>query len=185
MGQVKASSDFINYSPDDVALKLDLSIQGHDFYEVNVTITQVNQSMTLISQISSGKIWGVYLEPRYNYYYEKERVPDPSVFCGAHALIGDQLLVGADYYSTAHVSRLLGDYTLAIYNLDAADVQLDLELILVKGNIGKEVNIPPSDLFASLDLSLFKFPIIITIFLVGTFLLFKLFNKIDKFIFNN
>ena len=170
-------SDFITYKPEDVSLQLGIKIINNNYFEKNVTITDQNKSLTLVANVNSGTIWAVFIEPRHNYYYEKSRIPDPTAFCGVHSLLGEQKLANVDYYGVGQVTREVGEYTLAVFNLQDTG-NLDLNLVILNKIIGNEVIIKKPDSIGSIDwVKTISFLVVIVVVVIFTY---KIIDKLDK-----
>ena len=172
-----AQSDYLTYNKDDVSINADINLVKNDYFERNITINEMNSSFTVIAQVNNGKLWGIIIEQQYNYYKTKAILPDPRIFCGLHALLGEQLLPGLDYYGSKNVSLSEGKYVLAVYNLNDQE-GLNLHLTVLNKVIGPEVLIPPPD-----SLDLFKLSFIVIVFVTLSFFVYKFIDKVDKYVF--
>ena len=148
----------ISYSENDVSMKVsNIQIPLGGALEINVSITNINKSMTIIIEVAKngGTVWGLYLENQSTYYNAKNST-DPQLFStNGLSQCCTKLLDHVTYYATKHINRSIGEnYVLALYNTHLhEETTAVFNIIILKGLLGEEVNLirpPESDFLVSI-----------------------------------
>jgi hypothetical protein len=104
------SNDYhISFNQSSLSMNLTLSMKQGEIIEYNISITNLNTSLTIVIEIHNpaGRLWGMFLEERTQYTIAKQN----NVFSSFQLLVNH-----VSNYTVVHVNRTIGEYTLAFHN---------------------------------------------------------------------
>lgn len=142
---VGAQDFHINYSSEQVSSSYQITMKDGEIKEYNVSITDVNSTMSVIVEIldNSGPLWGLYLEKASIYYSLNHSLAELDSCCTKYA---DHVSL----YTNIHINlEKDSNYVLAFYNTHGhLSPDTYFNATILNGLVGSPFNVeaPPSDL---------------------------------------
>ncbi|OLS22830.1 MAG: hypothetical protein HeimC3_27730 [Candidatus Heimdallarchaeota archaeon LC_3] len=171
----------VQFNPEDVLMNTTLMMTRGNIIEKNITITDENKTLTLVTEIlrQTGRLWGLYIE-NSSFYYNAKETQNYAGF--------EKLMDHVSNYTVKHVTKIPGDYVLAFHDSHLhEEPDTHFNTLVLRGHLGKETIVMADmmednshDMSSTSDLPTTSFSTVLTFIALVPFGIFIKYRKTTK-----